>query len=154
MNSFVNDLLPNEKVLAISKKNWTLFINAKNIIGIIIALIFLFIFPPLSIIILGVTMIPTVLEYMNTELVLTNMRLRGKQGAFHIRTVENKASYFIGNFKTHSNVILNSLGSDTIIIQSAGVAPFVFSHMKNAKAMSNALYSLGTSNEVQVVNKI
>ena len=99
-------------------------------------------------------MIPTVLEYMNTELVLTNMRLRGKQGAFHIRTVENKASYFIGNFKTHSNVILNSLGSDTIIIQSAGVAPFVFSHMKNAKAMSNALYSLGTSNEVQVVNKI
>lgn len=154
MSSFTDDLIPGEKVLAVSKKNWTIFFNVRNIVGIILALLFLGIFPLLSFIILAVLMIPTVLEYVNTELVLTNMRLRGKEGAFHIKTLENKASYFVGNFRTQSNLIFSSPGSDTIIIQSAGVGHFVFTHMKNAKEMSNALYSLGSGHEVQIVNKI
>lgn len=78
MSSFISDLIPGEKVLAVSKKNWTVFFN---VIGIILALLFLAIFPLLSFIILAVLMIPTVLEYVNTELVLTNMRLREKEGA-------------------------------------------------------------------------
>lgn len=65
-----------------------------DLIGFILALLFLAIFPLLSFIILAVLMIPTILEYVNTELVLTNMRLRGKEGAFHIKTLENFAGAF------------------------------------------------------------
>ena len=154
MDSFTNDLLPGEKVLAVSKKNWTFFLNKQVLIGSAVALVFLAIFPLISLIVLAVALVPTVLEYLNTELVLTTLRLRGKQGAFKIRTVENKATYFVGNFKTHSNVILHSLGSDTITIASVGVTPFVFSHMKNAKEMSNALYSLGSGSTLHVVSEI
>lgn len=154
MNSFTNDLLPGEEVLAVCKKNWTFFLNRLSLIGIVLALIFIRFAPLIAIIILAGTMAPTVLEYLNTELVLTNERLRGKKGVFKIATVENKASYFVGNFKTQSNVILNALGSDTIVIESRGVGKFVFTHMKNAKEMSNALYSLGSGKEIHIVNKL
>lgn len=154
MNSFTNDLMPGEEVLAICKKNWTFFFNKLTIAGMVIALIFIGFAPIISLIVLAGTMAPTVLEYLNTELVLTNERLRGKKGAFKIATVENKASYFVGNFKTQSNVILNALGSDTIVIESRGVGKFIFTHMKDAKAMSNALYSLGSGKEIHIVNKL
>lgn len=45
MSSFTDDLIPGEKVLAVSKKNWTIFFNVRNIVGIILALLFLGIFP-------------------------------------------------------------------------------------------------------------
>lgn len=154
MSTFTKDLLPGEKVLAVSRKNWTFFLNLRVIIAIAIALIFLSFLPLISVIALVVALVPTVLQYLNTELVLTTVRLRGKQGVFHIRTVENKASYFVGNFKTDSNVIMHSLGSDTIIIESAGVGRFIFSHMKDAQQMSNALYSLGNKNALHLVEKM
>lgn len=153
MNSFTNSLFPGEKILAVCKKNWTFFLNCRCIIGLFFALLFLSSLPLFSIIILVGAMTPTILEYFNTELVLTNERLRGKQGAFKINTVENKASYFIGNVKTESNVILHALGSDTIVIESKGVGKFVFTHMKNVNVMSSALYSLENENEIQIVNK-
>lgn len=153
MNSFTEDLIQGEKVLAVSRKNWTYALNKRNIIGFLVALLLLRVIPMLSIIVIVVLIILTVLEYMNTELVLTNMRLRGKQGVFKIETVENKASYFVGNFKTKSNVICSALGSNTIIVESVGVKTYVFTHMKKAKEMSNALYSLGAGNEVHIVNK-
>lgn len=154
MSTFTQDLLPGEKVLAVSRKNWTFFLNRNVLIGIALALIFLSFLPVISLIVLAVALVPTVLEYLNTELVLTTVRLRGKQGVFHIRTVENKASYFVGNFKTDSNVILHSLGSDTVIIESAGVGRFIFSHMKGAQEMSNALYSLGNGSALHLVGKV
>lgn len=153
MNSFTNSLFPGEKILAVCKKNWTFFLNCRCIIGLFFALLFLSSLPLFSIIILVGAMTPTILEYFNTELVLTNEKLRGKQGAFKINTVENKASYFIGNVKTESNVILHALGSDTIVIESKGVGKFVFTHMKNVNVMSSALYSLENENEIQIVNK-
>lgn len=155
-NSFTSDLLPDERVLAVCRKNWTCFFNRKSIIGWFIGFLLVYIFIPgifAFIISLPCALIPSILEYKNTELVLTNERLRGKQGAFNIRTVENKASYFVGNVKTESNAILSSLGSDTIIIESRGVAPFVFTHMKDAAKMSSALYSLGSEQEIHIVNK-
>lgn len=157
MSSFTNDLIPGEKVLAISKKNWTIFISKRNILGIFLSLLALILSPILSLVILVGFITPTILEFINTELVLTNLRLRGKQGAFKIRTLENKASYFKGNVRTRSNMVLTSLGSDDIIVESLGVSPFIFTHMKNAKNISNALYSLDSSQgvqEVQVINKI
>lgn len=154
MNSFTNDLLPGEKILAVCKKNWTFFLNRRCIIGLFFALLFLGSLPPFAIIILVGTMTPSILEYFNTELVLTNERLRGKKGVFRIDTVENKASYFVGNVKTQSNVILHALGSDTIVIESRGVGKFVFTHMKNANVMSNALYSLENEREIHIVNKL
>lgn len=154
MSSFTTGLIPDEQVLAVATKNWTFFFSIKNIIGTLIALVLLPIFFPLSLIILAVLFIPTVLEYKNTELVLTNMRLRGRQGAFNVRTVENQASYFCGNVKTSSNVILSSLGTNNIVIASGGVSrgDFTFTHMKNADAIINALYSLEHGKEVVVRN--
>lgn len=155
-NSFTGDLLPDERVLAVCRKNWTCFFNRNAIIGFLIGFVLGLLIGGLIggfIIALPCAVVPTILEYKNTELVLTNTRLRGKQGAFNIRTVENKASYFVGNVKTESNAILSSLGSDTIIIESQGVAPFVFTHMKDAAKMSSALYSLGSGQEVHIVNK-
>lgn len=155
-NSFTNDLLPDERVLAVCRKNWTCFFNMNGIIGWSIGLLIGVILggPVLAFILsLLCAVAPTILEYKNTELVLTSERLRGKQGAFNIRTVENKASYFVGNVKTESNAILSALGSDTIIIESQGVTPFVFTHMKDAAKMSSALYSLGSNQEIHIVNR-
>ena len=152
MSSFENELMPGERVLAVCKKNWTFFLNRRCLIGIVLAFIFISV-PQIALIILVIAFAPTVLEYNNTELVLTNTRLRGKKGAFKIATVENKASYFVGNVRTQSNVILSMLGSETIIIESKGVERFVFTHMKNAQKMSSALYSLGNGNELYVVNR-
>lgn len=87
MSSFENELMPGERVLAVCKKNWTFFLNRRCLIGIVLAFIFISV-PQIALIILVIAFAPTVLEYNNTELVLTNTRLREKR--VHLKSLLSK----------------------------------------------------------------
>ena len=152
-NSFTQNLLLNEEVLAVSRRHWSYYLVKKNLILLGISLLLFFVYPPLAILLLLLGIIPIMVENMNTEIVLTNLRLRARFGKIRVASFEDKATHFVGRFRTDSDVILSSLGSDTIIIEYIGKT-YVFKNMTNAKEMSNALFSIGSGNEIHILNKL